>query len=769
MSGVIPVIAVSWYFGFKWGVCVGILFLPINIMMASFVGLDWWNKMIIDGALIQGTLGLAFIGGIVGHMSDLSQRLKEHRDHLNRLVQERTADLTRSNEQLKVNEMQLRSAMEQFEASNQQLIASESELLESKAFLENIFETNMDGIIVGDEQGVFVKVNHALEKITGYSEKELIGMHSQDLVEDEKQLHGAIIIESLKKGEIRNLELSWRRKDGSLCPLEFNVKLLKDDSGNVTGSVGSVRDISERKKAESDLKESEERLNLSFEATNDGLWDWRLLTNEVFFSPRYYTMLGYDPYELPAVFETWQNLVHPEDVEHAMQKIADHIAQRSLLYEQEFRMKTKSGEFRWILARGKIVEQGADGEPVRMLGIHTDITERKKIEHEKQQLLEQLRQTQKMEEIGTLAGGVAHDFNNILGVIIGYAEISLDDLPEGSRMRDDIKEILIAADRAKDLVNQILTFSRQADQELKIFRIKPLVEEFFGLIRATFPTTIEIRKEIKAESDVVMSNPTQIHQVLMNLCTNAKQAMQEKGGVLELSLTEETIDKKKESVLTDLSLGKYLKIKVSDTGCGMDPVTIKRVFDPFFTTKDQGKGTGLGLSVVHGIVKSYGGEISVFSEQGKGTTFCVYLPLADPSSPVQETLLPEKTTGGNEHILLVDDEEVVCDMTKKNLEKLGYAVTSRTSSIEALELFKKMPDKFDLVITDQTMPNLTGADLAKKLILIRPDIPIILCTGFSETINRSQALHMGIRAYIEKPVVREQLDNAIRKIFDETE
>jgi len=371
-----------------------------------------------------------------------------------------------------------------------------------------------------------------------------------------------------------------------------------------------------------------------------------------------------------------------------------------------------------------------------------------------------------MEEIGTLAGGVAHDFNNILGVIIGYAEISLDDLPEDSHIREDIKEILIAADRAKDLVNQILTFSRQTDYDLKPFRVKPLVEEFLKLIRATFPATIEIRHEIKAESDTVMSDPTQIHQVLMNLFTNAKHAMQEKGGVLEISLTEETIDKKNESVLPDLSPGKYLKMRISDTGHGMDAVTMKRVFDPFFTTKDQGKGTGMGLSVVHGIVKSYGGEISVFSEQGKGTTFCVYLPLSDTSSPVQEKVFPEKITGGNEHVLLVDDEEAICNMTKRTLEKLGYVVTSRTSSIEALELFRRMPDKFDLVITDQTMPNLTGVGLAKELISTRPDIPIILCSGFSETINRNQAMLMGIREYITKPVVKGQLNDAIRKIFD---
>ncbi len=783
MGAVIPVIAIGWHLGLGWGVCAGLLSLPVNIMMASFLELDWWDQMVIDGLLIPSTAGFVFIGGVVGRISSLSKELKQHRDHLNQLVQDRTVELTLSNEQLKArdqelgaanmqlksSEQQLRSAMEQLEASNQQLIAGQREIEESKEYLESIFKTTKDGIIVSDEQGSFVKVNSAVEEMTGYSEGELAGRHPLDLVVmDELQSKASHeISESFEKGEIKNLEVSWRRKDGSICPVEFNTKFLKDDKGNISSSVSAIRDITERKQVLEALKESEERLELSYKATNDGLWDWNIKDDKCFFSPRYSTMLGYEPNELLASFETWKSLIHPDDLELANQKVEDHLEKRSDAYVQEYRMQTKAGEFFWVQSRGRVIEFGEKGEPVRMIGIHTDISERKADQEEKKILEARLQQAQKMEEIGTLAGGVAHDFNNLLGVIMGYTEMSLDDAPEGTGFREGLNEVLTAANRAKDLVDQILTFSRQTDQELKPVRVKPIIEELLKFIRASFPATIEIKQELKAESDVVMSDPTQIHQVLMNLCTNAKHAMEEKGGVLEISLTEETPGPESGVASPERILGKYLKLSVSDTGSGMDPAIAKRIFDPFFTTKEQGKGSGLGLSVVHGIVKSSGGEIDVLSEQGKGTTFLVFLPLVESRSPASEAVSLEHFSGGNEHILLVDDEEVICNMTQKILEKLGYRVISRTSSIEALDVFSRMPEKFDLVITDQTMPDLTGADLSKELLLIRPGIPIILCTGFSEVINKSQAFQMGISEYVTKPVVTAKLAGVIRKTLNE--
>ncbi|MCP4717165.1 MAG: response regulator [Deltaproteobacteria bacterium] len=405
--------------------------------------------------------------------------------------------------------------------------------------------------------------------------------------------------------------------------------------------------------------------------------------------------------------------------------------------------------------------RNATGEIINYVAVKRDISW-------EIQMQAQLQQSQKMEAIGTLAGGIAHDFNNILGIIMGYTEISFESLAEGVPAKNNLKEVLTAASRAKDLINHILDFSRQSDPTIRPVSIKPVINETIKFLRSTLPTTIEINQHIQADPDTVMSDPTQIHQVMMNLCTNAKHAMTANGGVLNISLTEEDHAASETSFHADLRPGKYLKLAVSDNGCGMDPAVMEKIFNPFFTTKEQGQGTGLGLSAVHGIVKRCGGNITVESEPGKGTAFFVYLPLAENKSPLPETLPTGQITGGTEHVLLVDDEQMNISFTRKILEQLGYRVTARTSSIEALEAFRNMPDKFDLIITDQTMPNLTGADMAKEMLLIRPPIPIILCTGFSELISESQALSMGISEYVTKPIVRAQLAMTIRKALDKS-
>lgn len=395
-----------------------------------------------------------------------------------------------------------------------------------------------------------------------------------------------------------------------------------------------------------------------------------------------------------------------------------------------------------------------------------DFSERVALENRQKRLESQLRQAQKMESIGTLAGGIAHDFNNILSSVIGYTELTLDDLPEHSTEKKRLESVLKAGNRAKALVGQILTFSRRSEQDLQQVQVHLIVNEALKLLRSSLPTTIEIRKEIISK-DWVWADPTQIHQVVMNICTNAFHAMEDTGGVLTVKLETSS---KNEAIFEKypmVSDSPYLSLSIKDSGCGMNRQTLDRIFDPYYTTKEKGKGTGLGLSVVHGIVKNHGGHISVQSEPYKGTTFTVLLPVTTVSKKqhVQEKRAIFK---GNERVLLVDDEKQIVIFEDEALKRLGYRVKAFMSSSEALAEFRSNSDSYDIVITDYTMPGLTGEELSRELIKIRPDIPIIMSTGFSEQIDEGTAKGFGIKKFIMKPVSISQMAHAIREVLDET-
>ena len=398
-----------------------------------------------------------------------------------------------------------------------------------------------------------------------------------------------------------------------------------------------------------------------------------------------------------------------------------------------------------------------------------DITESKRMEKEKKKLETMLRQAQKMEAIGTLAGGIAHDFNNILFPILGYSEMLLNDAPDNSDLKHDLNVIFNGAERARDLVKQILAFSRQREYELKPLKVHLVVKEALKLIKAVMPATIDIKQNISKDCGLVMADYTQIHQVAMNLFTNAYHAMEEKGGKLEITVNE--VDLRVGDLRVDhlknmlINPGTYVCITVSDTGVGMDQSTIDRIFDPYFTTKKEGKGTGLGLSVVHGIIKSHGGHISVYSEPDKGSELHVYLPVIKNQ---QETgkINTRPIEKGNERILVVDDQKMIVEIQQKLLKRLGYNVTARTSSLEALKTFQANPDDFDLIITDMTMPNMTGDQLAKKIMEINTNVPIILCTGFSEKMSKEKAELLGIKDFLMKPVLLKDLSLTIRRVLD---
>jgi len=432
---------------------------------------------------------------------------------------------------------------------------------------------------------------------------------------------------------------------------------------------------------------------------------------------------------------------------------------RGTAWTGRFSCKRKNGGQYQVEATISPVRNEED-EIINFVSVSRDITKEINLER-------QLVQAQKMEAIGTLAGGIAHDFNNILTPIIGFTEMTVSLLHEDNTARYNLERVLKSADRARGLVQQILTFSRKQEQERKPLLIQPIVKEALKLIRASLPSTIEIRHNIQKEAGTVLAEPTQLHQVIMNLCTNAYHAMGERGGLLDVTIKEVDIDTADLSAMLDLEKGKYLRINVSDNGIGMDPDTLERIFEPYFTTKGPGKGTGMGLAIVHGIVAGYGGKINVYSKPGEGTTFHIYLPRTGSdiitSDDASELLSPR----GKERILLVDDEEDVVAVIYEMLTGLGYQVTALTNCAEALETFRRQPNQFDLVVTDLTMPVMTGIQLTKELLAVRKDIAVILCTGYSDRVVTKNIEAIGIKRFLLKPLKRRGLAESVREVLDE--
>ncbi len=471
-------------------------------------------------------------------------------------------------------------------------------------------------------------------------------------------------------------------------------------------------------------------------------------------NPAYLNMFGYEKTE-ELLGKPISELIAPSERKRILSYVSNRITNKIVASYYETRGLRKDGtEFDMEVN----VSQYGGGGDKNTLVILRDITKRKFLE-------EQLRHAQKMEAIGTLAGGIAHDFNNILSAILGYTELARDESPSGSVIAEDLDKVLLATDRAKGLVQHILAFSRQADVEYKSFQPASIVEEAITMLRPTLPTTIEIVVDIDSASSVIFADPNQINQIVMNLCTNAFHAMEKNGGRLNISLKETKLTREDLVEEPDVKAGTFLQFSVSDTGSGISPEIKGKVFDPFFTTKETGKGTGMGLSIIHGIVKSLGGFVSLYSQVGQGTTFHVFFPVIEKGVQFNSLKNIEPAPTGKERILFIDDEEVLAQMGKDMLERLGYRVTVRKCSLEALETFQNQPDKFDLVITDQTMPGMAGIDLARRMLQIRPDIPIILCTGYSSVVSEEKAKFIGIREFALKPLSKKNIAELIRKVL----
>lgn len=510
------------------------------------------------------------------------------------------------------------------------------------------------------------------------------------------------------------------------------------------------------------LSQSEEKYRELVEGTQDLIVSTDDKGQFTFLNNMAATILGITPDE--GIGLSAFNFIYPDDVEHTVKWFNESVdkKQNSLTIENR-QVNQKTGEVRDIMWSTSF-HYNELGKVVNVSGVGRDITEKKEAEEKRIQLEKQLRQSQKMESIGTLAGGIAHDFNNILSSVLGFTELALDDVDKETPVAKDLQEAYAAGLRAKDLVNQILTFARQSDEELKPTRLSHITQEVLKFIRSSIPTTIEIKQDIQSNS-FIMANSTELHRIMMNLCTNAAHAMEDEGGTLEITLKDIHFSKTTMIGTSTVKPGDYIEIKVSDTGDGIEPQVIPNIFDPYFTTKAPGEGTGMGLAMVHGIVETYDGKILVESTLGKGTVFTIYLPTGK-NSEVQPNFTTAELPTGQERILYVDDEVQIVNIARRVLEQLGYSVTTKTDSVEALELFRSKPDDFDLVMSDVTMPQMTGDQLTTELLQIRPDIPVILCTGYSKKLSEEKAAEIGIKAFVYKPIIKEELAMTVRSVLD---
>ncbi|MBF0288939.1 MAG: PAS domain S-box protein [SAR324 cluster bacterium] len=625
------------------------------------------------------------------------------------------------------------------------------EVKESEAKFRSIVQTAAEGIILIDGDGSIISWNQGAAKTFGYTEKEIIGQSVEKLIPERYRgghTHALQYLQSIgiNNHTGKNLELRGLHKEGHELPLELS--LVSWEASDTNFFCGIVRDITERKKAE----EEKSRLVAAVDQATEVI----VITDKdgliQYVNPAFERITGYSYQE--AVGQNPRILQSNKHDPEFYKSLWDTIS-KGQVWQGHIINKRKNGTF---------FEEEMTISPIRdetgtifsYVAVKYDVT------HEIQ-MEKQLRQAQKMEAIGTLAGGIAHDFNNILFAMLGYIEILKDMAPKDSPMLDYLLQIRKAGVRAKDLVRQILTFSRQGEQSLQRVIAAPVVKESLKLLRSSLPTTIDIQENIFSPMTQIMATPTQIQQIFMNLCTNAGYVMR-KGGTLTVELVEVELDADF-AALHDLKKGRFLKLSISDTGDGIPPEIQDRIFEPFFTTKPQGEGTGMGLAMVHGIVKNLGGTITVSSTFHQGTTFDLYFPaIMNPKkipALTESNFLPQ----GKEHILLVDDDEMVIKVEKVLLEDLGYQVTTATNGPEALEIFHNTSVPFDLVLTDLTMPKMTGEQLAQELTAIFPQLPVLLTTGFNEGLNEASFKKAGIRALLAKPIEQKKLADTLHAIF----
>ncbi|MCK5541825.1 MAG: cache domain-containing protein [Desulfobacterales bacterium] len=529
--------------------------------------------------------------------------------------------------------------------------------------------------------------------------------------------------------------------------------------------------LTNRIQAEEAMQESEEKFRGMYEFTQIGIARVSLNSKIIQANNAYCNILGYSEKEL--IEKTIKDITYPDDIQENIELQAKLQHGKIDFYQMEKRFIHKNGNTVHGMLSGTLIRD-KHKNPHYFLENVIDITPIKEAKENKKELEVRLQHAQKMEAIGSLAGGIAHDFNNVLFSIIGFTELTIVDMPEDNKDKSNLNQVLIAANRAKEMVQQILAFSRQTETEKKPVNIQSIIKEVVKLLKSSIPSTIEIKVNIDKNCKPAFADPGQIHQVIMNLATNASYAMKERGGVMEFALKQKEIISEDLSIYPNLHTGTYIKLTVTDTGQGIENKIMGKIFNPYFTTKKVGEGTGMGLSVVHGIISDHEGDIIAESQPEKGASFHIFLPIIEKTLSTNQDNEQNITSSaqiptGTENILFIDDEKQIAIMTKQFLERLGYNVTSHTDSQKALNAFKKEPDKFDIVITDMTMPIMTGTELATKLFKIKPDVKIILCSGYSELIDKKTAQSMGIKEYITKPITQKKIAETIRTVLKEEE
>jgi PAS domain S-box-containing protein len=660
----------------------------------------------------------------------------------------RDADQKRLIHELRVHQIEL-------EMQNEALRNAQHEIEESRAKYMDLYDFAPVGYLTFDETGVILELNLAVARFLGMERGHLVNKPLSFFIEPQFRdifyLHRQGVLASCAK---QACELMFKRKDGTLFHAQLESVAAETDGRRIIRA--AFTDITERKQAEEALRKSEEWLRQFFASIPDYCYLVSPEGKVIDANNATLEGLGYTREEL--IGQSVEMLYAPRSRELRKQ-LFNRWLETGVLRNEEMTILTKEGGERTVLLNVGSM-RNKDGTLIHSTSVQTDITELKKSEEVRKRLEEDLRQSQKMEAIGTLAGGVAHDFNNMLASILGFTEMAIEDIPDHPLVQRILQNVLKSADRARDLVNQILVFSRKGDYVRQPLSLAPIIRETVRFLRASVPAVIHIAVHTTTIYDTVLADAVEIQQIVMNLCTNAAHAMQRDGGKLTIVVSDAD---------SGFAPGEYVQITVKDTGEGMDPEVTKRIFEPFFTTKEVGQGTGMGLAVVYGIVKTLNGHITVESEPAMGSVFRVFLPKSTENAAPEAAKAVEEIPRGKERILFVDDEELLAQLGKEMLERLGYTVTAMSDSVKALKHFSRNPSRFDLVFTDQVMPTMNGLTLAKELLKLRKDIPIILCTGHHGPVPVvDKAKKAGIRECLTKPLTTREIARAIRRVLDWT-